>query len=173
MLYIPTAMRLRASGVSYLVTKCLWRVVYDHCLGQVTSQNAQLLDVVAVHTHAVLPEESVTNQFPSRIKEVHQSVSIDFGGCGEEDDFKDPRNCLEKLPKVRSQPYKHLQSKQKHNNSRCNAFLGNRLSAMARRRHTHPVLVRHTHPPSVRVTHPPSVKTHPPRHSHHTHLQHV
>ena len=44
---------------AYLVAKCLRRVVNDHGFGEVASQNAEVLDVVAVHADAVLAKQPV------------------------------------------------------------------------------------------------------------------
>lgn len=60
----------------YLVAKRLWRVVHNDRLGEVPTQDAQLLDEVSTHTDAVLPEESVTNQLPQRVQQVQKFVCI-------------------------------------------------------------------------------------------------
>ena len=60
----------------YLVAKRLWRVVHNDRLGEVPTQDAQLLDKVSDHSDAVLPEKSVTNQLPQWVQQIQKFVCI-------------------------------------------------------------------------------------------------
>ena len=62
-------------------------VVHDDGLGEVPAQDAELLDVVATHTHTVLPEQAMANQLARAVQQVQQLVRIHLGGGSEEDDL--------------------------------------------------------------------------------------
>ena len=48
--------RLYGDPILQLVSECLWRVVNDDCLAEVSAQDVEVLDVVAVDTNAMLSE---------------------------------------------------------------------------------------------------------------------
>ena len=67
---------LDGDPILQLVSKGLRRVVNDDSLAEVTAQDVEILDVVAVDTDTMLSEQSVLDPIPLGIQEVHQLVSI-------------------------------------------------------------------------------------------------
>ena len=51
----------RVSG-AYLVAKRLGRVVNNDGFGKITAKNGEILDVVAVHAHTVLAEQTMSEK---------------------------------------------------------------------------------------------------------------
>lgn len=49
--------------IQYLIAKGLWWIVHNDSLGQVPTQDTQVLDVVAIHTHAVLAKQSMPGTY--------------------------------------------------------------------------------------------------------------
>jgi len=38
---------------SYLVSKCLWRIIYNNSLGKIAPQYTQIFDIVAIDTNTM------------------------------------------------------------------------------------------------------------------------
>ena len=70
---------LDGDPVLELVAKGLRGVVDDDGLAEVAAQDVKVLDVVAVDTDAVFPEESVLDPSALWVQEVHQLVSVHLG----------------------------------------------------------------------------------------------
>lgn len=73
---------------AYLVTKCLRGIIYNDCLGKVSPQYPQFLDVVPSYAHTVLPEETMADKPARLIEQIQQLVGIHLGGGREENDLE-------------------------------------------------------------------------------------
>ena len=72
-------------SVLYLVAKGLWRVVHNHSLLEIPTEDVELLDEVAAHTHTVVAEEPVLDEPAAWIQQLQQLLSIRLRGGSEED----------------------------------------------------------------------------------------
>ena len=75
------------NSVFELISECLRRVIDDDCLGKVSSQDIEVLDVVAVDADAVLAEQTILDVLPVGVQEIQQLVGVNFLGGGEQGDF--------------------------------------------------------------------------------------
>ena len=91
-----------------MISERLRRVVDDDRLGEVPSQDVEVLDVVAVDTNAVFAKQAILDVLSVGIQQVQQLVRVNFLGGGEQGDFVLGRDSLEKLPDVRSGPDEDL-----------------------------------------------------------------
>jgi len=50
-----------------LVAKCLWWVIDDDCSRQISAEDAQVFDVIAINTYTVLAEQPVPTYQPQAL----------------------------------------------------------------------------------------------------------
>jgi hypothetical protein len=48
--------------IHYLISKCLWRIVNYNSPRQVSAKNGEILDVVPINTHTMLPKQAIPNE---------------------------------------------------------------------------------------------------------------
>ena len=94
-----------------MVAESLRRVVNDNCLGQIPTQNVQVLDIVPVDADAMLPEEAIFDPLPVGVQQVQELVCVHFLRGREQGYFVLLRDSLEELYNVRSGSDKHLEIK--------------------------------------------------------------
>jgi len=45
--------------LTYMVSECLWRIVHNDGLRQISAKNLKVFDVVSIYTDTMLPEQTV------------------------------------------------------------------------------------------------------------------